>query len=226
MELSRVYPVLDSSYNGMKYKNIIGLLREGSLGYIRYEPKGQISKFPLQVLDKMLDYQIKQGNKGDIKVFEKNKGSLKHSSGFDWDSTDEGFEFWERVITNENFGVFFKKYPELEEKALEANFIKQLKHNTNYTNPFIKKNLYVTKSEAPEGDMIPIVKPKYQQIFNRMLNYQKAQGNRLNKKIFFNDRKAGMIEGGFDWDLTEEGFDFWKKILVDLNLDTWLYRIV
>ena len=35
-----------------------------------YTPKGELKEFPIEIIQKMLDYQIKQGNKEDISVFE------------------------------------------------------------------------------------------------------------------------------------------------------------
>jgi hypothetical protein len=71
--------------------------------------KGQISNFPSEIVEKMLYYQEKQGNKRDVSVFEKNKASAV--KGFEWDETDEGKDFWTDVINNNDFDCFFEKYP-------------------------------------------------------------------------------------------------------------------
>lgn len=71
--------------------------------------KGQLEGFPPEIVEKMLYYQEKQGNKRDVTVFEKCKDV--YSSGFCWDSTDEKFDFWDNVINNKNFDLFFEKYP-------------------------------------------------------------------------------------------------------------------
>lgn len=71
--------------------------------------KGQLEGFPPEIVEKMLYYQEKQGNKRDVSVFEKRKDS--YSSGFCWDSTEEKFDFWDDVINNKNFDLFFEKYP-------------------------------------------------------------------------------------------------------------------
>ena len=71
---------------------------------------GDLEGYPIEIVQKMVDYQIKQTNKADVKVFihTKNAG-LK--GGFDWKKTVEGFDFWNDVLHHENFDLFFGKYP-------------------------------------------------------------------------------------------------------------------
>lgn len=68
--------------------------------------KGQLKGFPTEVVEKMLERQVQQGNERDVSVFEDDI-----SSGFTWGKTIEGYEFWESVIRKENFDLFFKRYP-------------------------------------------------------------------------------------------------------------------
>lgn len=78
------------------------------------EFKGQLEGFPKEIVEKMLDYQHRQGNKKNISIFENNV-----SKGFIWDETEEGYEFWEQVIKKEDFYVFFKKYPRTDQPSVE-----------------------------------------------------------------------------------------------------------
>lgn len=66
---------------------------------------GEIKDFPIEVVQKMVDNQKKL----DVTVFQKDKSALLN--GFDWEFSDEGFDFWEEVIKKENFNLFFEKYP-------------------------------------------------------------------------------------------------------------------
>ena len=68
--------------------------------------KGQIADFPVEIVEKMLERQVEQGNKRDVSVFEQSK-----YDGFDWDITPEGGQFWVEIIKNKNFDLFFEKYP-------------------------------------------------------------------------------------------------------------------
>lgn len=104
-----------------------------ALKYINpeYEPAGDITNFPIEIIDKMLENQVKQGNKLNIKVFEYNKISTKGSGGFDWSSTEEGHSFWDFVVGNKRFDVFFEKYNYIEPiytpDLLTTNSIKHLR---------------------------------------------------------------------------------------------------
>ena len=72
---------------------------------------GEIAGFPTEVVEKMLEYQVKQGNPRDITVFENLSIADYHMGGFTWDDTTEGYTFWSEVIICKNFDMFFEKYP-------------------------------------------------------------------------------------------------------------------
>lgn len=72
---------------------------------------GEIEGFPLEVVQKMVDYQ----NKSDVTIFQDARVACGSSSlGFTWRHSPEGFDFWDKVIIERNFDVFFKKYPKQE----------------------------------------------------------------------------------------------------------------
>ena len=73
--------------------------------------KGEIEGFPQEVVEKMLYYQEQQGYKRDVTVFEKDKRSGNIYKGFIWYNTPEGVSFWNKIIQQRNFQVFFEKYP-------------------------------------------------------------------------------------------------------------------
>ena len=72
--------------------------------------KGRLKGFPREIVERMLKYQVEQGNKEDISVFENNSGADKKSGGFYWADTIEG-DWWSRIIDHKNFDIFFEKYP-------------------------------------------------------------------------------------------------------------------
>ena len=72
---------------------------------------GAIKDFPIEVVQKMVKEQVKQGNKADVSVFHNDATSDVFDGGFDWCDTDDGRDFWTDVIVNDNFELFFKKYP-------------------------------------------------------------------------------------------------------------------
>ena len=73
--------------------------------------KGQLEEFPSEIVERMLKYQVEQGNKKDVSVFENILGADKHFGGFDWADTIEGVTWWSKVIDGKNFNTFFEKYP-------------------------------------------------------------------------------------------------------------------
>jgi hypothetical protein len=73
--------------------------------------KNDLEGFPREVIEKMLERQVEQGNEISKNVFMENADSTKKMGGFDWHDTIEHDWFWESVIHNKNFDFFFKKYP-------------------------------------------------------------------------------------------------------------------
>lgn len=74
--------------------------------------KGQLKGFPKEVVEKMLERQVEQGNKRDVSVFEDNMCALKIDGGFNWEETAEDDYFWIDVICGKNFSLFFERYPQ------------------------------------------------------------------------------------------------------------------
>jgi len=72
---------------------------------------GQIEGFPIEVVQRMVECQVEQGNVADVSVFQIKHGSSEILGGFDWSKTKEGNAFWFDIIEDENFGIFFKRYP-------------------------------------------------------------------------------------------------------------------
>ena len=54
-------------------------------------------------------------------------------------------------------------------------------------------------------------------VANRMMEYQKEQGNIPNLYVFLNNPGACKCEKGFTWDKTKEGFDFWDNMINTLQ---------
>lgn len=71
------------------------------------QPKGDVESYPKEVLHKMLLIQHKQKGHYDLESIEKDKLNSFNPGG-----TVQGKEFWEDVISNNNFERFFERYPE------------------------------------------------------------------------------------------------------------------
>jgi hypothetical protein len=72
---------------------------------------GEIANFPLEVVERMVFEQIKQGHKPNPAVFAKKKSASDYENGFTWSKTYDGHRFWEEVIRLNDFDSFFKRYP-------------------------------------------------------------------------------------------------------------------
>jgi hypothetical protein len=74
---------------------------------------GGILGFPMPVIEAMLREQEEQGNTRSTIGFKASKSAGKFGGGFEWGATQEGRQFWDKVIGRNDFDVFFEKYPEL-----------------------------------------------------------------------------------------------------------------
>ena len=73
--------------------------------------KGQLEGFPKEIVERMLECQVEQGNPKDVSIFEKYKSADKRSGGFTWGDTSEGHIFWAEILTYGKSDTFFEKYP-------------------------------------------------------------------------------------------------------------------
>lgn len=71
---------------------------------------GDIKGFPIEVVQKMVERQVEQGNKSDVTVFQRRSDAAQWCGGFDFSKTAEGHSFWGNIMEN-NFNVFFERYP-------------------------------------------------------------------------------------------------------------------
>lgn len=72
---------------------------------------GDIKGFPVEVVQKMIEEQVKQGNKANVEVFQNRRYNDKTHKGFSFNKSAEGFYFWTEVVVRSNFDLFFQKYP-------------------------------------------------------------------------------------------------------------------
>ena len=70
-----------------------------------------IKDFPIELVEKMIEEQVKQGIKADVEVFLKFPAAGIGENGFEWSIAEDGYDFWEKVIGERNFDLFFEKYP-------------------------------------------------------------------------------------------------------------------
>lgn len=77
--------------------------------------RGEIEHFPRHIVQEMCIHQLRQGNRYDVTVFQKNRYAAKEYGGFDWDDTPQGKDFWGKIIDEQQFEDF-------KETSLTAHF--------------------------------------------------------------------------------------------------------
>lgn len=91
--------------------------------------KGKIKNFPIEVVQKMVDYQVLQGNKADVSVFQHDATAEHWEGGFDWEETREGHRFWACIIGEGEFYSFFEHFS--DDVVYTCMMPNKPKHNAN-----------------------------------------------------------------------------------------------
>jgi hypothetical protein len=73
---------------------------------------GELSEFPLPIVQKMIAHQVMQGNPANVEVFQADPTTPRSDGGFEWEDSPEGWDFWGSVIEGMEFNIFFERYPE------------------------------------------------------------------------------------------------------------------
>lgn len=101
--------------------------------------KGDIKDFPIEIVQRMVDYQYEQTGKYNVSLFQDCKTSDKHAGCFTWGNTAEGHLFWSKVINYKEFDVFFKKYPKtMKKKSTNLVYIVGTVQNAKYIIPTLE----------------------------------------------------------------------------------------
>ncbi len=81
---------------------------------------GDIADFPVEIVRKMVEEQMRQGNNADVRMFQICANKNKNQGGFDWKDTEDGHLFWVSVIQDRNFDEFFEKYPKQDSTKIQG----------------------------------------------------------------------------------------------------------
>lgn len=101
--------------------------------YERYEICNLI--IPKNILSAMFYYQVKQGNEFNPYVFA--DYILDEEKGFNWDLTEEGAEFWHKVLVENNFNDIPSS---IDDKVLTEELYLQFQKNNNNLNEINNSN--------------------------------------------------------------------------------------
>lgn len=123
-----------------------------------YRQKGDVSSYPLFLIDMMVEEQVAQGNKANVEVFEKNRYSTQAAGGFDFEKSIYGPDFWHTVITFENISAGLQ----LLKSRIEEDDVKVKTVKTIPTKSLIKHNIKTMlndlKYKVSEGELDKFVK--------------------------------------------------------------------
>lgn len=61
-------------------------------------------------------------------------------------------------------------------------------------------------------------------IVQKMIERQVMQGNPANVKVFQTDTTAEQLGGGFVWEVSPEGWDFWDKVIAGMEFNVFFER--
>lgn len=114
-------PLFHTRYNRYYEPNIeIFLQKAAKLKGYNYKRKDivrpedliyDINEFPIEIVQHMVNEQVRQGNLPDVTVFQKRSYNGKSLGGFAWNLTKEGEDFWNAIICYRKFEIYFEKYP-------------------------------------------------------------------------------------------------------------------
>lgn len=62
------------------------------------------------------------------------------------------------------------------------------------------------------------------EIVEKMLSYQEKQGNERNVEIFEEYASRNRVNGGFDWNYTNEGIAFWCNVIDNEKFDLFFEK--
>jgi len=71
----------------------------------------KFSKFPKEIKKVVQERTEQQGNVFKVAAFDTSIIIGRIDNGFTWDNTPEGSVFWHRVLVNENFDLFWERFP-------------------------------------------------------------------------------------------------------------------
>lgn len=153
-----------------------------------------LSGFPIEVVQRMVDYQYMQTGVSNVLIFQNNVVAGIHGYGFYWYDTAEGDDFWRDVIENKDFAIFFKRYP----KVVSVS----------------DGSLYIVEEEDLTGDLMGFPK----EIVQLMVRRQFEQTGKCDVSVFQGNRYASLKSGGSTWKQTKEGEVAWSAVMSNVDL--------
>lgn len=93
---------------------------------------GKIADFPMEVVERMVYEQINQRQKPNPTVFAIKNSAAPGEGGFSWAATEDGYAFWEKVISKKDWDLFFSKYPKKTVVSESKKYVYAVGDRKNY----------------------------------------------------------------------------------------------
>ncbi len=174
----------------------------------QYEPKGDIDGYPLEIVAEMIYNQVEQGNPFGVAVFENKRTAPKDDLGFDWDKTPDGKDFWQKVLEGVRINKAIRHF---------YHHLMVTKDSTGRTMSIYEYMLNSIKGIDFDGDIAGFP----HRVVAMMMTEQFNQGNPPNLEVFEKNVKTPRGDGGFSWDITPEGGDFWIEVISYKNWEVF-----
>jgi hypothetical protein len=153
--------------------------------------KGQIANFPVEIVQAMVDEQVRQTGKANVAVFQRNKMASTHGGGFDWDECkDHSIHFWADVIGNENFSTFSKPDTHVGKEDVVAGIAKKFIEKIVNRNEKEDSVFYVRVGETNEFKNHEVIKLLESKGGNNVSEYDGSSEN----SIYFIEPETNNIE--------------------------------
>jgi hypothetical protein len=171
------------------------------------------NELPVEIQDRMLEEQERQGNKRDPRPFRIKVHEDKRNGGMDWDETNEGLNFWIRVITKD-FNHFYTEYPKeklvnfcVKVNPITLPFLVNIRSNGNndLTPEKINKFPYATFSRSfiARGARVSKGKELSTQEFLRSI-IDGGIEYKANKREVLEQLEALPVEETIRWDIARD----------------------
>jgi hypothetical protein len=100
--------------------------------------KRELEGVPISIINKMLYYQVEQGNDEDVTIFQNRINASKKYGGFNWYLTAEGHSFWAKILLGRNYDHYETQYSSSFKNTLRINIIPRLEKLYNDELEFIE----------------------------------------------------------------------------------------
>lgn len=152
-----------------------------------YIPFGELRGIPMEIIERMLECQYELTGCASLESLE-----VCSNNSFNFARTIDGVDFWNKVLVEREYRIFFDRYPELR---------------------YVYKVKGVDLIKGLLGFPIEVVQ--------KMVDNQYMQIGVSNVFIFQNDVTAGRGLGGFYWHETIEGEAFWRGVIEKRDFESF-----